>query len=693
MMTSFAFRRIPAVLLAFVVLLASGVLAIGAGPIKAAEAETASPTFSATATVSKQIGVDGNGNPTWQVRTSGIALGTTIDGLEDGDKITVDLLTTGQITMVQARLCKGETAGVEVTYASTTDMNPTQAGKCVLNPFGKMTANSAEKEVVSPFKSESIELIVGVGTDTYFKQSGSQTTVQCGPAYTDDCKLVLKVLTQDTNEFISYRLNYASQVEPPSAPTAVKAVASNPASGRADVSWTASSSTGGVGATISNYTATAYNSAGVATSYTCETVTTSCTVTGLTNSTPYTFKVKAKNSADYFSADSVASAVFLPGGTRFTAVGAKLALNTATAPVSPITANGTKTVTLGPTQGVAAGATAVVLNVTVSGSTAAGKITVYPAGVTKPSAEHLNFTSAAVVSNQVVVPLGTGANAGKIVLHNSATSTAQLVVHVVGYYKPDTGTYFTATSKRALQTSTAPAAPLAAAATRNVQIAGTTTPALGIPGVATAVVLNVTVSSATAAGYLTVFPKGGVKPGVKSVNFTAGKSTSNLVTVALGTGLTNGGGISIFNSAGSTNVTVDVVGYFSNAATGSRFFPLNPIRTANTVDGTGGVTVGKIASGTSKSFRVASRSGVPTTGVKSVAYNLTMSGQAALASMTVFGQGAPRTQANVAGYANVPVSIAGMANLGYTSPALGGLSVYNAGGAANAAVDLAGYFS
>jgi hypothetical protein len=207
------------------------------------------------------------------------------------------------------------------------------------------------------------------------------------------------------------------------------------------------------------------------------------------------------------------------------------------------------------------------------------------------------------------------------------------------------------------------------------------------------VVLNVSVTSATTAGFLTVFPKGGIKPGVKSVNFTAGKSTSNLVTVALGTGLANGGGISIFNSAGSTNVTVDVVGYYNSATTGSRFFPLNPIRTANTVDGTGGVAVGKIATGTTQSFRVASRSGVPTTGVKSVAYNLTMSGQAALASMTVFGQGASRTQANVAGYANVPVSIAGMANLGYTSPALGGLSVYNTGGAANAAVDLAGYFS
>ena len=676
-------RRAASVLMAFLVLLASSFIAVGAGRIESADAETSSPTFSALATADT--------TPVNTDRTPG----QTITNLVDGSVITVNLTTSNTITAVSARLCKGEVAGVEVTYNNTSDFNPTVGGKCVLHPLGQMTTDVVDVETAPPFKGARVDFKVGVGSDTFTRQNSSSTTVNCGPAFTDDCKLVLKVSTTDGTEYVSYRLNYASQVEPPSAPTAVKVVDSNPSSGRADVSWTGSSSTGGVGATISGYTATAYDAAGLVTAFKCETATTACTVTGLTNSTPYTFKVKAKNSADYTSGDSAASAVFLPGGTRFTAVTPTVALNTSTAPASPIAANGgTRTVTLGTAQGVATGATAVVLNVTVSGSTAAGKITVYPAGVTKPSAEHLNFASAAVVSNQVVVPLGTGANAGKIVLHNSATSTAQLVVHVVGYYKPDTGSYFTATNKRALQTSTAPASPLTAGATRNVQIGGATTPALGIPGVASAVVLNVTVSSASADGYLTVFPKGALKPGVKSVNFTVGKVTSNLVTVALGSGLTNGGGISIFNSAGNTNVNVDVVGYYSASNTGSRFFPINPTRTASTADGTGGVAVGKIASGTAQSFRVASRSSVPAAGVKSVAYNLTMSGQTATASMTVYAQGTTRPIfSNLTGNANVPVSIAGISTLGYTSPAQGGLSVYNNGGTANAAVDLAGYFS
>lgn len=676
-------RRIPAVLLAFVVLLASGVVAIGAGRIDSAGAETASPSFSAMASADT--------TPANSDKTPG----QTITNLVDGSTIAVHLTTSNTITAVSARLCKGKVAGVDVTYNNTSDFNPTSGGKCVLHPLGLMTADTVDVETAPPFKVAHVEFKVGVGTDTFTRQNSSSTTINCGPAFTDTCKLVLKVSTTGGTEFVSFPLSYVSQVAPPGAPTAVMVAASNPASGRATVSWIAPSSTGGVTATISSYTAKAFDAAGTATAFTCVTATTSCTVTGLTNSTPYRFKVEAKNSSNYTSGDSIASAFFLPGGTRFTAVNPTVALDTpSTTPASPIAANGgTKTVTLGTVQGVAAGATAVVLNVTVSGSTAAGKITVYPAGVTKPSAEHLNFAASAVVSNQVVVPLGTGVNAGKIVLHNSATSTAQLVVHVVGYYKPDIGTYFNATNKRALQTSTAPATPLAAASTRNVQIAGTTTPALGVPSEATAVVLNVSVSTATATGYLTVFPKGGTKPTVKSVNFTAGKFTTNLVTVALGTGSVNAGGISVYNSAGSTNVIVDVVGYYSAAASGSRFFPLNPTRTANTVDGTGGVAVGKIASATTQSFRVASRSGVPASGVKAVEFNLTMSGQTATATMQLFAQGGTRLYNALIGYANTPVSLCGISILGYTSPALGGLSLYNSGGSANAAVDLAGYFS
>jgi hypothetical protein len=61
--------------------------------------------------------------------------------------------------------------------------------------------------------------------------------------------------------------------------------------------------------------------------------------------------------------------------------------------------------------------------------------------------------------------------------------------------------------------------------------------------------------------------------------------------------------------------------------------------------------------------------------------------------MQTFPQGGVRLYNSLTGYANTPVSLCGISLLGYTSPALGGLSIYNFGGSANAAVDLAGYFS
>jgi uncharacterized delta-60 repeat protein len=90
-------------------------------------------------------------------------------------------------------------------------------------------------------------------------------------------------------------------VAPPGAPTGVTAAAGN---GQATVSWSAPVSDGG--AAIESYTATA--SPGGAT---CTTTSTSCVVTGLTNSTTYTFTATATNAAGT-SVTSSASAGVTP---------------------------------------------------------------------------------------------------------------------------------------------------------------------------------------------------------------------------------------------------------------------------------------------------------------------------------------------------------------------------------------------
>ena len=98
---------------------------------------------------------------------------------------------------------------------------------------------------------------------------------------------------------------------PPGPPTGVTAM---PASGQAQVSWTAPSSTGG--SPITSYTVTPFAGAAAGSAVTVAGTTASATLTGLTNGTAYTFSVKATN-GNGTGAASVQSAPITPEDTIF----------------------------------------------------------------------------------------------------------------------------------------------------------------------------------------------------------------------------------------------------------------------------------------------------------------------------------------------------------------------------------------
>jgi hypothetical protein len=101
----------------------------------------------------------------------------------------------------------------------------------------------------------------------------------------------------------------------------------------------------------------------------------------------------------------------------------------------------------------------------------------------------------------------------------------------------------------------------------------------GVPAGASAVVLNVTATEATKAGFLTVWP-GGAAPSISSVNVVEGQTVPNLVTVQVGTN----GKISVF-SAGGTHVLIDVMGYYEptdTSAYGGRYQAVPLQRAADT---------------------------------------------------------------------------------------------------------------
>jgi hypothetical protein len=89
--------------------------------------------------------------------------------------------------------------------------------------------------------------------------------------------------------------------------------------------------------------------------------------------------------------------------------------------------------------------------------------------------------------------------------------------------------------------------------TITVQVTGNA----NVPAGATAVVVNVTVTDTSGAGYLTVYP-GTTRPTASDLNWTAGETVANLTDATLG----STGTITIYNYTGSTDVIVDVLGWY-----------------------------------------------------------------------------------------------------------------------------------
>jgi hypothetical protein len=206
-----------------------------------------------------------------------------------------------------------------------------------------------------------------------------------------------------------------------------------------------------------------------------------------------------------------------------------------------------------------AGASAVVLNVTVTGPSAASYITVYPSGVSRPLSSNLGFVAGQTLANRVLVGLGPN---GKVSLYNLAGST-DVVVDVGGWFTDGSsggagGEYTGVAPVRLLDTRTA-GGPLGPGASLVVPVAGQVRlPALTSVTPPTAVVLNVTVTNPTAAGYLTVYPSGGSRPLASDLDFTPGQTVPNLVVVKLGPD----GKVALFNLAGTTDVVIDVLGWY-----------------------------------------------------------------------------------------------------------------------------------
>jgi hypothetical protein len=284
----------------------------------------------------------------------------------------------------------------------------------------------------------------------------------------------------------------------------------------------------------------------------------------------------------------------------------------------------------------AAGATAVVLNVTATEASKAGFVTVWPGGGAVPGLSSVNVVAGQTVPNLVTVQVGSD---GTISVFSDGGT--HVLVDVMGYYSATDksvtgGRYQAVPLKRAADTRNTGGA-IPAGATLNVPIAGQ----WGVPVGATAAVLNVTVTGVARGGFTTVFPGKTGRPTTSNLN-SAGEDRANQAIVKLGAD----GSVDVFSENGS-QIIVDVAGYFtSDTAALSRsglFIPIAPLRVLDTreVKDAEGKVVKPGADSTTYA-RVGEQGGIDTCCAGSVVTNVTAVDAANAGFVTVYVTGSSK---------------------------------------------------
>jgi len=239
-----------------------------------------------------------------------------------------------------------------------------------------------------------------------------------------------------------------------------------------------------------------------------------------------------------------------------------------TSGAKPIAANGRLglQVTGAGTSGdaIPAGITAVVMNVTATGGTANGALSVYgnqdtdgyPIPASLVTTSNLNYRTGQNIPNLVIVPVGKD---GVVDFYNNSKGTVNVIADVAGYFTADgTGDQYVPISPaRILDTrkgtgTNGKVAKIPANGSITLTVAG----AAGgkIPASdATAVSVNLTAVDSTANGVITAYPAGQTLPTASNINYSTGQTVANLATVPLGTN----GQIVIHNTG---NAPVDVIG-------------------------------------------------------------------------------------------------------------------------------------
>jgi len=219
-------------------------------------------------------------------------------------------------------------------------------------------------------------------------------------------------------------------------------------------------------------------------------------------------------------------------------------------------------------------------------------------------------------------------------------------------------------------------------------VGGSGVPATGV----SAVVVNATVTQPTAGSFLTVYPSGDEMPLASNLNFVAGQTVPNLVTVGVGPD----GNVKVYNAVGQTHVIFDIVGWYGGPTSGSRFNPLSPARILDTRIGQG-APAAPVGQNATITVDVTNVGGVPpmSSGVTAVVLNTTVTQPTMGSFLTVYPAATPdvrptASNLNFLGGQTVPNLVIVKVGVGGAND--GKVKVYNAVGSTHVIFDVVGWY-
>lgn len=306
------------------------------------------------------------------------------------------------------------------------------------------------------------------------------------------------------------------------------------------------------------------------------------------------------------------------GAVEYLALPPQRVLDTRDTPGSRLAAGAQVVIDLAPF--VPAGTTAVAVNLTSADAAADGYLTGHPCAASPPRVSSANFTARTARGAHAVLPLDP---ARRLCVLSSAPT--DLVVDLQGAFVPEGSRLVTQAPTRLADTR----------ATGRPALLRLDVPLAATPD-ASAVVLNLTATGATRAGFVAAYPCGGSVPVVSNLNFGPGETVAGAAYVPVG----EEGDVCLFSNVQSeVDLVVDLTGVFTPSGV-LAFTPAVPTRVYDTRDGTGGWSPVH-GGGQVTDVRVAPPSAAAVTGT------LTMVAPAGPGFVTVFGCGTLPPTSNV----------------------------------------------